>query len=206
MDMFIADTHFGHEGILAACRPQFKTIEEMNMTIIENINRKMRKNDTLYILGDFAFHSKTPPTEFLEAIRPRKVLVMGNHDKDWLRCMTDEEKEHWLFRICEHSCCMKKNKIELYLNHFPRLAWNRSHYFGQSFSICGHIHAKREESVAARLFPQVPCQFNAGVDVNHFEPVTFAELIENNVAFYGLRYSEEEQARIDDAVQKVMNN
>ena len=43
MEMFIADTHFGHKNILEECRPQFHSVDEMNSVIIENINRKMRK-------------------------------------------------------------------------------------------------------------------------------------------------------------------
>ena len=38
MDYYIADTHFGHEAILSECRPQFKSIDEMDKFIIDNIN------------------------------------------------------------------------------------------------------------------------------------------------------------------------
>ena len=33
MDMFIADTHFGHENIINVCRPQFNSIDKMNHLI-----------------------------------------------------------------------------------------------------------------------------------------------------------------------------
>ena len=91
MDYYIADTHFGHEQVLNECRPQFKTTQEMDKFIIDNINRKMTRNDTLYIIGDFSYRSKTPPTEYLEAIKPKKVLILGNHD-EWFKKLTDEEK------------------------------------------------------------------------------------------------------------------
>ena len=204
MELFIADTHFGHENILSVCRPQFSSIEEMDSTMIQNINRKMKKTDTLYILGDFAYRSKQPPQAYLEAIKPRKILIEGNHDRDWLKHLSEEEiKRYFVGVYPRHS--IKKNGIELHFDHFPRLAWNRSHYFAQSFSICGHIHNARDTTVAARLFPQVPCQFNAGVDVNRFEPVTFAELVENNIRFYQLAYSEREEELLTQAVRKLMN-
>ena len=38
MDMFIADTHFGHAQILNECRQMFSSIEEMNEAIINNIS------------------------------------------------------------------------------------------------------------------------------------------------------------------------
>ena len=203
MEMFIADTHFGHENILGECRPQFHTIDEMNAVIVENLNRKMKKSDLLYIIGDFAFRSKQSPIEYLEAIKPKKILIVGNHDRDWLRYLSEEEvKQHFLGVYQQYS--VKKNGIELHFNHFPQLAWNRSHYFAQSFSICGHIHNARSTSIAAQLFPQVKCQLNAGVDINNFEPVTFEELVTNNTLFYERSYSEDEQELLKNAVRKIM--
>ena len=202
-EMFIADTHFGHKHDLSRRRPQFASIEEMNALLIERINRRMTGADTLYVLGDFAFRSETDPREFLDALRPKLVLLLGNHDRDWLRHLTEEEKQHYFLRI-ERQMILRKNGIELHLNHYPLLSWDRSHYFGQTFSICGHIHANRDELVAARLFPLVTNQFNAGVDVNSFEPVTFEELVANNTAFYGRTYTEEEQRRLDEAIRRVM--
>ena len=48
------------------------------------------------------------------------------------------------------------------------------------------------------------CQFNAGVDINHFEQVTFEELITNNTAFYKKRYSKEEQELLTQTTEKIM--
>ena len=204
MDMFIADTHFGHENILAECRPQFSSVEEMDETIIGNINRKMKKTDTLYIVGDFMFRGKKSPNEYLEVIQPKKILIVGNPDRDWMKRIGEDDLKRYFVGIYQQYA-VKKNGLELHFNHFPQLAWNRSHYFAQSFSICGHIHDNRETTVAARLFPQVPCQFNAGVDVNHFEPVTFEELVENNTQFYRRTYSDEEQTLLTNAINKIMN-
>ena len=204
MDLFISDTHFGHENILETCRPQFSSIDEMDDTIIQNINKKMKKTDTLYIVGDFSFHSKRSPVEYLEAIKPKKVLILGNHDRDWIKHLDPVQLERYFVGVYQQYS-LKKYGLEVHFNHFPQLAWNRSHYFAQSFSICGHIHDNRDSTVAARLFPQVPCQFNAGVDVNGFEPVTFEELVANNIRFYGLTYSDEEQACLTDAIQKLMD-
>lgn len=202
MEMFIADTHFGHENILEECRTHFRSVEEMDERILENINRKMNKSDTLYILGDFSFRSKRDPREYLEAIRPKKVLILGNHDRDWLRHLSEEEKARYFLGIHEQFS-LKRNGIELHLCHFPRLAWSRSHYFAQSLSLCGHIHDARDTTPAARLFPLVPCQYNVGVDVNGFEPVTLAETVANNNAFYGRRHTAEEAALLQSAVEKL---
>lgn len=203
MDMFIADTHFGHKNILEDCRPQFQSVEEMNTVIIDNINRKMKKSDILYIVGDFSFRSKQSSIAFLEAIKPQKILIVGNHDRDWLKHLSEEEIQRQFLGVYQQYS-VKKYGMELHFNHFPQLAWNRSHYFAQSFSICGHIHNARDSSVAAQLFPHVKCQFNAGVDINGFEPVTFEELVANNTSFYDRRYNAEEQALLEQAIEKIM--
>ena len=204
MDMYVSDTHFGHSGILAECRPQFKTVDEMDATIIDNINRKMKRNDTLYIIGDFIFRTKRSPIEYLEAIKPKKILILGNHDRDWLRHLTDEEVGHYFLAVYQQHF-VKKHGIELHFNHFPQLAWNRSHFFAQSFSICGHIHNARDTSIASQLFPGVKCQFNAGVDINNFEPVTFEELVYNNTLFYERTYTDTEEEMLRASITKLMS-
>lgn len=202
MDMFIADTHFGHTQILNECRPQFKTIEEMDEFIINNINRKMTRGDTLYIIGDFSYRSKKSPIEYLEAIKPKKVLILGNHDA-WVKKLTKEEKEkHFPYGVYD-MLCKKKNGIELHFHHYPRLDWNGSHYFGSSFAICGHIHQRKEGRTSAELFPLIKNQFNAGVDINNYEPVTFEELIENNMRFYERTYTDKELSLLKEAVEKL---
>ena len=203
MDYYIADTHFGHSQILNECRSQFKSTQEMDKFIIDNINRKMTRNDTLYIIGDFSYRSKTPPTEYLKAIKPKKVLILGNHDS-WYKKLTEEEKKKYLVDgVAHEELRTKKNSIELYLCHYPRLAWNRSHYFGTTFSICGHIHDAKEGRISAELFPYIKNQFNAGVDINNFEPVTFEELIKNNTEFYQRSYTDEEMALLKDATERL---
>lgn len=203
MDYYIADTHFGHSNVLEECRTQFNSIEEMNEAIINNINKKMTRNDTLYIVGDFSFRSKTSPVEFLKAIKPKKVLICGNHDS-WVKKLTEEEKKKYLVGGEVYSeYRVKKNGIELYFCHYPRLAWNRSHFFGTTFSICGHIHNRKEGTISAELFHLIKNQFNAGVDINHFEPVTFEELIENNTKFYKRSYTDEEIALLKNAVERL---
>jgi calcineurin-like phosphoesterase family protein len=203
MEMYLSDTHLGHENIRAHCRPMFPDVETMNRTIIDNINARMTRRDTLYLLGDFAYRSATPVTEYLEAIRPKPVLLVGNHDGDWLRRLTEDEKSRYFAGIYP-TYGFKKHGIEVHMNHYPMLAWSRSHFFAQSFSVCGHIHNTTQGKQAAELFPPLKCQFNAGADINGFAPVTFEELVRNNTAFYGREYTREEQELLDGAVRKVM--
>ena len=71
MQYFTADTHFFHERLLGisefAPRP-FLTVEDMNDTIIQNWNRRVGTNDTVYHLGDIAILHTRPEKDGLQQI------------------------------------------------------------------------------------------------------------------------------------------
>lgn len=50
--------------------------------------------------------------------------------------------------------------------------------------IHGHIHDERESKTFEYIKKYQLCALNAGVDINHFEPVTFEELLANNNRWY----------------------
>jgi len=203
MEMFIADTHFGHENILKECRREFSSVEEMDRCLVDNINSRMTRGDILYILGDFSYRSKRPVKEYLEAIKPKKILIVGNHDESWLKKLTAEEKKRYFLGIYPQYG-FKRYGVEVHCCHYPMLAWSRSHYFAESLAICGHIHKQRDETIAARLFSEVKTQFNAGADINGYRPVTLRELVENNMRFYNRQYTAAETELLDAAIEKLM--
>ena len=85
MVWFTSDTHFGHENVLKFTDRPWETIQQMNSSIVANINARVGMNDELYILGDFSFKMTAQDAYGLrKKITCKKVhLVPGNHDKDW---------------------------------------------------------------------------------------------------------------------------
>ncbi len=80
----MADTHFGHENINKfmgkdgqKLRP-FSCAEEMDETIVNNVNRVCGPKDILYIAGDVVIGRRH--LETLKRIHCEKVLIKGNHD------------------------------------------------------------------------------------------------------------------------------
>ena len=68
-DFYItSDTWFGRPQILQIANRQFDNIEEMNATLIKNWNKKIKKNDIVFHLGNFAW----------DPITARKVLMTIN--------------------------------------------------------------------------------------------------------------------------------
>ena len=52
---FIADTHFGHANVIKFCARPFASVEEMDETLIENWNAKVKGCDTVFVLGDMFY-------------------------------------------------------------------------------------------------------------------------------------------------------
>ena len=56
MDIYYtSDLHLGHKNIIRLCNRPFGSIEEMDNLLIERWNKKVKKEDTVYILGDLFY-------------------------------------------------------------------------------------------------------------------------------------------------------
>jgi len=81
----ISDHHLGHTNSWekfkledgSPLRP-FTSNEEMNETMIERHNAKVKEQDTVYFLGDVVINKKY--LELVKRMNGRKILVRGNHD------------------------------------------------------------------------------------------------------------------------------
>ncbi len=83
----IADTHFGHAGIVKLCHRPFldsagePDVDLMDRTMIEGWNAVVRKDDTVIHCGDFAHRADTHKLwNYFERLNGKKILVRGNHD------------------------------------------------------------------------------------------------------------------------------
>jgi len=77
---FYSDPHFGHKNILKYCNRPFKSIKEMDDTLIENYNKTITPHDTVLWLGDCFFGSLSYMQDILQRLNGQKYLVLGGHD------------------------------------------------------------------------------------------------------------------------------
>lgn len=168
---YIADPHFGK---VAKNRP-FQTADEQDQVIMQNWNSVVTDEDEVYILGDVVYKSKQRPEYYFEQLRGQKHLILGNHDK-WSR-KVDLDK---YFISTSHIKEITDDNNHIILCHYPMVEWPRSWY--GSLHIFGHIHATTD-STAYKFIKEQDRMFNAGVDINHYIPVTLPQLIQNNIAF-----------------------
>ena len=176
MNFYIADTHFCHKNIMKYENRPFDSVEEMDQTIINNWNKKIKINDTIYIIGDFAFGKPEQIKDIINNLNGKKILVKGNHDKTILK---NNELRDMFFLIKDYMV-IKENEDILVLFHYPIHMWDRSHY--GSYHLFGHVHSS--------FVSHAKNAYNVGVDVNSFEPLTFKEIknkIENDSTFIELQ-------------------
>ena len=143
-NFYIADLHFGHKNIIRFDNRPFDSVEDMNATLIENWNKKVKAGDTVYILGDLCWGKETEWIEILDKLNGNKVLFRGNHD---LKQMSRTLKDKFLYIKDRHeiSDCGKK----LILSHYPEMAY-KSSYNPNVFMLHGHVHYHTSEAKYVR--------------------------------------------------------
>ena len=128
---FTADFHFGHNNIIRYCNRPFRSVEEMDQTILDRLNASVKANDIIYFLGDFCIGSKAKALEHRKQIRCKKIFaVPGNHDKQ-IRKLTEEFS--WLSNLAEISI----HGQPVVICHYAMRVWNRSHH--GAFGTCTDI-------------------------------------------------------------------
>lgn len=144
-EYFIADTHFGHRQIIDYEDRPFTSVEEMDEILIKNWNETVDNNDTIYMLGDFAFYDKDKIKEICSKLNGNKILVKGNHDtlsvKDYMECGFIEVSSYPIivngFFILSHAPLYMNNNMP-YVNIFGHVHNNGIYtdYSKKSFCAC----------------------------------------------------------------------
>lgn len=97
---FTSDTHFNHTNILQYCNRPFKTIDQMNETIITNWNRVVGPDDVIFHLGDFCLGGAEEWNKILNRLNGRIYLVLGNHDLKNIRQGFIDRFEYVAMSMC----------------------------------------------------------------------------------------------------------
>ena len=120
-DYLIGCTHFGHEKIIFKADRPFSSLEEMDETMIENWNKMVRRQDTVWHLGDFCFGGRN---YYMDRLNGNIMAVRGNHDpKSWGDLM----------RV------IKRFGHKITLCHYPMESWNGSYHGTPHFH--AHTHS-----------------------------------------------------------------
>jgi len=171
---FSADSHWNHMNIIKyTSRPftcDWNGLAEMNQTLIDNWNKVVQPNDTVYHLGDFVFPPRMEKeqyvTDLINQLHGEIHLIPGNHDK---KPTLDAFQKHQRTIIEPLYLDIKVNGTNLTLCHFAMRVWNKSH-FGAGH-LYGHSHGALQEDALS-------LSFDCGVDSQQFTPMSLEAVVE----------------------------
>lgn len=168
MNYYIADLHLGHDNIRRLSNRPFKTVEEMDKTIINNWNTQVNDNDDVYILGDFSYKSEDP-VAYLKQLKGRKHLIIGNHDMQLLK---NPACKKYFVEIVDMKM-VNDNGTRIVCCHYPMVEWNG--YYNGTLHFYGHVH-NTFHNETTQYASKMNNAYNVGVDIIGFTPRTLEEI------------------------------
>lgn len=163
---YISDIHLFHKSIIKDCNRPFNSLKEMHNTIIMRWNKKVSKNDMVYIIGDVSTVSSDKELveviNILKRLNGKKVLVVGNHDREAIKNLK--------FRKCfidirDYMRIYDSGK-KIVMFHCPMEFWE-----GDKKGVI-HLHGHVHNEPITKKYNR----YNVSADVINFEPNTLAEL------------------------------
>lgn len=80
---FFSDAHFDHKNIIKYCNRPFNSTHEMNQALVENWQKSVGINDTVFFLGDMSYGRDRKPIDYwLGKLAGKISYIRGNHDTD----------------------------------------------------------------------------------------------------------------------------
>jgi calcineurin-like phosphoesterase family protein len=157
---FTADTHFGHESIIAMSARPFSTVEEMDEAMIANWNAVVSRGDNVWHVGDFAHRIDAKRKRAIfSRLNGSKHLVPGNHDD------ANTLSLGWASIGQIRQIIVESTKIVLC--HYGLRTWPGSRR--GAIHLYGHSHGTLPGNAQA---------LDVGVDCWDFRPVTLGEIKE----------------------------
>lgn len=179
---FTSDTHFGHQNIIRFCNRPCATIAEHDQALIDNWNDTVPEDAVVFHLGDFCYKAGGFPTiQHLNGLlHGQIVLIRGNHDPDTRKPQNLRKLQH-LFAGVYDQLEIEVDGQRIIMNHYPLLTW--PHAYGQhpTWQLFGHVHLRKGITGSDAFIVEQCCrptQYEVGVDLNGYRPVSFHQLQE----------------------------
>ena len=182
-DFVTSDTHFGHVNIIKYAERPFTHVNEMNGEMVRRWNRTVGPVDVVVHLGDLALGQLEHTLPRTAALNGTRYLIPGNHDRvssvnqggrNIERFRSAYEDAGWI--ILDEVVDAEVYGRPLLLSHFPYAgdSHDKSGEGGDRYSnvrpvdtglplVHGHVHQD---------FARRGHEFNAGVDIHDFTPVS----------------------------------
>jgi calcineurin-like phosphoesterase family protein len=162
---FTSDLHIGHKNIIKLCGRPYKDTHEMTEDIITKWNKKVRPEDTVFILGDIIW-SVTPSKcrRFYSRLNGHKCVIWGNHDNEGKQ---DLAMIDWSSRLEIVTIEDDGKFTEVTLCHYPMGSFHRS--YAGAIQLFGHCHGNYDTN--RQLFNQVDVSWDIKLDLFSWEDI-----------------------------------
>ena len=182
---FTSDTHYSHANICSATTSwtegegytrKFDSLEEMNSTLVSNINEVVKENDILFHLGDWSFGGFDKIAEFRNRINCKNIhLILGNHDhhiernKEDIRSLFSSVNRYLELQVKYNVGTPIYGMVNLVLMHYPIASWNKMNEGW--IHLHGHVHLPSDKRIGQGRVMDV------GVEGNNLKPVSLNDVI-----------------------------
>lgn len=157
----VSDHHFGHTNSWEKFKRadgsplrSFTSNDEMNETMIERHNAKVKEHDTVYFLGDVVINRKH--LHLVKRLNGRKILIRGNHD-----IFRDEDYREVGFEQIHGVRVFVDKFIMSHIPLHPDCVTGRFRV-----NVHGHLHANQIERQVIKRTPTN----NVPFEVTEFDP------------------------------------
>lgn len=145
MIWFTSDFHFWHDKDFIYQPRGCSTIEEMNEEIIRKHNSVVKKDDTVYVLGDCGLGLDTQAIiDCLKQLNGELILIVGNHDTN---NRISEYKKSGVFKEIKYGDRIRYRKKDYFISHCPYLTGDLNSLPKDrkkcTYNIHGHLHSPK---------------------------------------------------------------
>ena len=181
---YISDYHFGHGNVIKFDQRPFRTVEEMDRVLINNWNRVVKPEDTVFILGDFCWDKEDRWIEILKQLKGNKQLIKGNHD---LKSMSKQLRS--MFQDVKDYKEITDEGRRVIMCHYP-MPFYRADYNPDVYMLYGHVHVTIENDFMEHIKEYIKANdkrgnsthkcnmYNVGCMCIGYTPRTLNEIIE----------------------------
>ena len=173
---FISDPHWYHKNIIEYCNRPFKSIKEMNETLILNWNKTVPRDGIVFLLGDVAWTGDIKAVrELIARLNGTIYHIRGNHcyqnrwDRDVIIDIF-EGRSMDVASITVQDDELEQGHMNFFMSHYPHLFWQRG-----SVHLHGHVHSG-PTSTASEIVPEHSMRYDVGVDNNNYYPISYHDL------------------------------
>ena len=133
---FSSDLHIGHEAVIKFGR-KFENLHKMNLHILNEIDKIVKEDDLLVLLGDTMMGEKDYKLFLDNLICHNIIMLFGNHCNRSKLIQTYNKSDKLIYIGDYLELSIEKQII--CCSHFPMFNWN--YQDDGSFHLHGHLHA-----------------------------------------------------------------